>query len=63
MPGHLTWKFGEKLKDLGFEIINDGISGMVHQDRKLITGDSPLAANALGKLAASAMLTDLKTAQ
>lgn len=59
MPGHLTWKFGEKLKALGFEIINDDISGAVHQDRKLITGDSPLAGNALGKLAAQAMLKEL----
>ena len=56
MPGQLTWKFGEKLKALGFEIVNDGISGAVHQDRKLLTGDSPLAGNALGKLAAGALL-------
>lgn len=59
MPGHLTWKFGEKLKALGFEIINDGITGAVHQDRKLLTGDSPLAGNNLGKLAAEAMLKEL----
>lgn len=58
MPGHLTWKFGEKLKALGFEIVNDGISGAVYQDRKLLTGDSPLAGNNLGKLAASAMLKE-----
>lgn len=56
MPGHLTWKFGERLKACGIEIINDGISGAVHQDRKLLTGDSPLAGNALGKLAAAALL-------
>lgn len=59
MPGHLTWKFGEKLKALGFEIMNDGISGAVHQDRKLLTGDSPLAGNALGKLAANALLKEM----
>ena len=59
MPGHLTWKFGEKLKALGFEILNNGISGAVHQDRKLLTGDSPLAGNNLGKLAAEAMLKEL----
>lgn len=58
MPGHLTWKFGEKLKALGFEIINDNISGAVHRDRKLITGDSPLAGNALGKLAAQTLLKE-----
>ena len=56
MPGHLTWKFGEQLQALGVEIINDGISGAVHQDRKMLTGDSPLAANALGKLSADALL-------
>jgi len=56
MPGHLTWKFGERLQAQGVEIVNDGISGAVHQDRRLLTGDSPLAGNALGKLAAAALL-------
>ncbi|MCD8521370.1 MAG: protein deglycase HchA [Saccharospirillaceae bacterium] len=56
MPGHLTWKFGEKLNAIGFDILNEGISGQVHQDRKLLTGDSPLAGNALGQLAAQALL-------
>lgn len=56
MPGHLTWKFGEKLKALGVVILNKDISGAVHQDRKMLTGDSPLAGNALGKLAADALL-------
>ncbi|PZP96399.1 MAG: protein deglycase HchA [Variovorax paradoxus] len=59
MPGHLTWKFGERLKALGFEIVNDGISGAVHRDRKLITGDSPLAGNALGRLAAETLLKEV----
>ena len=59
MPGHLTWKFGERLKALGFEIVNDGISGAVHRDRQLITGDSPLAGNALGKLAAETLLKEV----
>jgi molecular chaperone Hsp31 and glyoxalase 3 len=58
MPGHLTWKFGEKLKEIGIEIVNDGISGATHQDRKMLTGDSPLAGNALGKLAADALLKE-----
>ncbi|WP_085718586.1 glyoxalase III HchA [Pseudomonas sp. B28(2017)] len=58
MPGHLTWKFGEQLTTQGFEIINKDISGAVHQDRKMLTGDSPLAGNALGKLAASALLKE-----
>lgn len=59
MPGHLTWKFGEKLKALGVEIINKDISGAVHKDRKLLTGDSPLAGNALGKLAATELLKEV----
>ncbi|WEJ74817.1 glyoxalase III HchA [Pseudomonas sp. PSE14] len=59
MPGHLTWKFGEELKALGLEIINKDISGATYQDRKLLTGDSPLAGNALGKLAAAALLKEV----
>lgn len=59
MPGHLTWKFGERLKSLGFEIVNDDISGAVHRDRTLITGDSPLAGNNLGKLAAEVLLKEV----
>ncbi len=56
MPGHLTWKFGERLQAIGFEIVNSDISGATHQDRKMLTGDSPLAGNNLGKLAARALL-------
>jgi molecular chaperone Hsp31 and glyoxalase 3 len=59
MPGHLTWKFGEQLKSLGVEIINQDISGATLQDRKLLTGDSPLAGNNLGKLAAEALLKEV----
>lgn len=58
MPGHLTWKFGEQLKALGVEIVNEGISGATFKDRKLLTGDSPLAGNNLGKLAADALLKE-----
>lgn len=61
MPGHLTWKFGERLKSLGFEIVNDDVSGATHQDRKMLTGDSPFAGNALGKLAADALLKEVAT--
>lgn len=59
MPGHLTWKFGEQLKALGVEIINQDISGATLQDRKLLTGDSPLAGNNLGKLAVEALLKEV----
>lgn len=56
MPGHLTWKFGERLQALGVEIVNQDISGATLKDRKLLTGDSPLAGNNLGKLAADTLL-------
>jgi len=59
MPGHLTWKFCEELQALGFEILNDGISGQVHKDGRILTGDSPLAGNALGKLAATELLAEV----
>ncbi|TVP87878.1 MAG: protein deglycase HchA [Pseudomonadaceae bacterium] len=59
MPGHLTWKFGERLKASGFEIINSDMTGAVHKDRKLLTGDSPLAGNPLGQLAAKALLEEV----
>ncbi len=62
MPGHLTWKFGVELKKLGVTVVNEGISGQVMRDRKLITGDSPLAGNALGKLAAATLLEAVKGA-
>ncbi|MGX2949593.1 hypothetical protein ACWIUA_01610 [Ursidibacter sp. B-7004-1] len=35
---------------------DEGITGQVHQDRKLLTGDSPLASNNLGILAANELL-------
>lgn len=56
MPGPLTWKFGEELQAQGLEIVNDDISGEVRKDRRLLTGDSPLAGNALGRLAAEELL-------
>lgn len=32
------------------------MTGQVHQDRRLLTGDSPLASNNLGLLAADALV-------
>ncbi|WKS95401.1 glyoxalase III HchA [Riemerella columbina] len=57
VPGKMPWFYGEKLQKLGVEIINEGISGLCHTDRKLITGDSPLAANNFGKMSAEALLS------
>lgn len=59
MPGPMPWFIGERLKALGIEIVNSDITGMTHQDRKLITGDSPFASNNLGKAAAKALLAEV----
>ncbi|QLB21360.1 protein deglycase HchA [Vespertiliibacter pulmonis] len=56
MPGKLPWLLGERLSNLGVKIMNEGITGQVHKDRKLLTGDSPLASNNLGILAADELL-------
>ncbi len=57
LPGPMPWYFGKKLQDLGVDIINKKANGSCHQDRKLITGDSPDAANAFGIMAAEALLS------
>lgn len=59
MPGALPWFVGEKLRELGVEILNSDITGKTHQDRKLITGDSPFASNNVGKAAAAALLKEV----
>lgn len=56
MPGRLPWLVAQRLEELGMEVMNKGISGQVHQDRLLLTGDSPLAANNLGILSAEVLL-------
>jgi molecular chaperone Hsp31 and glyoxalase 3 len=59
ISGSMPWLVGEKLRALGVEILNTGITGECHQDRKLTTGDSLLATNHLGVLAADALLRDV----
>lgn len=59
LPGTMPWYFGEKLEDLGVTISNKLASGQTHQDRKLISGDGPLAANEFGKISAKALLKEL----
>lgn len=56
MPGNLPWLVAETLEKLGMTVLNRDITGMVHKDRQLLTGDSPLAGNALGILAADELL-------
>lgn len=56
LPGKMPWLVGERLRGLGLVPLNKGITGQTHRDRYVLTGDSPLASNALGKLAANALL-------
>lgn len=56
MPGRLPWLVAARLQELGMTVVNSGISGEVCHDRHLLTGDSPLAANRLGILAADVLL-------
>lgn len=56
MPGHMPWKFGEKLNASGVEIINSKADATCHIDRRLISGASPKAANRFGRLATETLL-------
>lgn len=62
IPGPMPWYMGERLTALGMKIVNDDITGRCHQDRNLLTGDSPLASDALGAMAARALLAACATA-
>jgi molecular chaperone Hsp31 and glyoxalase 3 len=61
IPGPMPWLVGERLRERGVKIVNADITGKVHKDRRLLTGDSPLASNNLGKLAAETLLADVAT--
>lgn len=56
LPGQMPWNLGDRLRDAGVEILNSDMSGATTRDRNLLTGDSPLAANQLGKESALALL-------
>jgi molecular chaperone Hsp31 and glyoxalase 3 len=51
LPGKMPWGLSDKLKGLGVLLANSKADSTVCRDRSLITGASPLAADALGKLA------------
>ncbi|MFT5585441.1 MAG: molecular chaperone Hsp31 and glyoxalase 3 [Cognaticolwellia sp.] len=59
LPGQMPWRLAEKLTGLGAKIVNTKADKTCVVDRHLITGASPLAANELGKLAATTMLENL----
>jgi molecular chaperone Hsp31 and glyoxalase 3 len=52
LPGPMPWKCQEALEKEGVKIMNTTETGAVTQDRELITGDSPNAAQNLGAFAA-----------
>ena len=60
LPGKMPWGLSEKLKGLGVLLANSKADNTVCRDRLLITGASPLAADALGKLAVET-LTSART--
>lgn len=61
LPGQLPWFQVEELKQQGMRVINDGTDGQTHVDRQLYTGDSPMACDELGRIAATALLAELAT--
>jgi D-lactate dehydratase / protein deglycase len=56
LPGPMPWWVCEKLAALGAQITNTKADESCHIDRRLITGASPKAANAFGRLAAETLL-------
>ncbi|TPW33882.1 DJ-1/PfpI family protein [Oecophyllibacter saccharovorans] len=56
IPAPMRWYVGEALTQAGLKVLPSPKLGRVHRDRHLVTGDSPLAADALGKLAATTLL-------
>ncbi|MFF9361259.1 glyoxalase III HchA [Streptomyces griseoluteus] len=60
LPGGLRWLVADLLEKQGVEVLNSQITGQTHQDRGLLTGDSPLASNALGLLSADVLVEAAK---
>lgn len=56
IPGPMPWLAATRLRQQGIVVTNEDMAGHVLRDRRLLTGDSPLAANGLGQLAASTLL-------
>ena len=56
LPGPMPWWVGKKLTAAGVEITNTKADDSCLVDRRLITGASPKAANAFGRLAAESLL-------
>jgi len=56
LPGPMPWWVCEKLTALGAQIVNTKADASCLVDRRLVTGASPKAANAFGRLAAETLL-------
>ncbi|BBZ11065.1 glyoxalase III HchA [Mycobacterium branderi] len=56
LPGRLQWLVADLLSKQGVTVVNDDMTGKTHQDRTLLTGDSPLASHSLGLMAADALV-------
>ncbi|BBG02437.1 MULTISPECIES: glyoxalase III HchA [Pseudonocardia] len=56
LPGEMPWLLAEALAKSGVRVVNDDMSGACTTDRNVITGDSPLAANELGRRTAVALV-------
>lgn len=61
LPDRLQWLVAGLLREQGLNVINDDMTGKTHRDRKLLTGDSPLASNSLGLLAADALVQEVQS--
>lgn len=60
LPGKMRSGLSEKLKELGVLLANTKADNTVFRDRLLITGASPLAADALGKMAVETLTSAQK---
>lgn len=57
LPGHMPWLLGTALQNEGISLANEEeMTGATTRDRNVLSGDSPLAANALGKMTATALV-------
>ncbi len=60
LPGQLPWLQVEALEKQGIDVISgDKVTGATHIDRKLISGDSPLSCDELGKITVEALFNEL----
>lgn len=60
LPAPMLWMAGDALGKAGLKVLPSPELGRVHKDRHLLTGDSPLAADKLGNLAAETLLEAFK---